>query len=65
MPRIKTAPSAVVAARKPIHYHLLLRPVLQRQFARASLWSFVVCCVVSYLIGDRYGQFRRYARLKI
>ena len=55
MPRIKTAPSAVPTARKPVHYHLLLRPVLQRRFARSSLWTFVVCCIVSFLIGDRYG----------
>lgn len=55
MPRIKTAPSAVPTARKPIHYHLLLRPVLQRRFARSSLWTFVVCCLVSFLIGDHYG----------
>jgi hypothetical protein len=55
MPRIKTAPSAVPTARKPVHYHLLLRPILQRRFARSSLWTFVVCCIVSFLIGDRYG----------
>lgn len=56
MPRIKTAPSAVPVARKPVHYHLLLRPVLQRRFARSSLWTFVVCCVVSYLVGKHYGS---------
>ena len=55
MPRIKTTPSAVVAARNPTHYHLILRPVLQRRFARSSLWTFVVCYAISYLMGDRHG----------
>jgi hypothetical protein len=58
MPRIKTGPSTVTALRKPVHYHMLFRPFLQRRFARASLWTFVVCCVVSFLIGDRYGNTR-------
>ena len=55
MPRIKTAPSAVVVARKPTHYHLILRPVLQKRFARSSVWTLVVCYVVSYLIGNSHG----------
>lgn len=54
MPRIKTAPSAVLAPRRPTHYHVILRPYLQRRFAHASLWTFVVCCIVSYLIGNRW-----------
>jgi hypothetical protein len=56
MPRIKTAPSVGATVRKPIHYHVVLRPVLQRRFARSSLWTLVVCCVVSYLISDRYSM---------
>lgn len=56
MPRIKTAPSAVTAARKPTHYHLILRPVLQRRFARSSLWTFVVCYAFSYLVGGSHGK---------
>jgi hypothetical protein len=51
MPRIKTAPSASIPARRPTHYHLLLRPVLQRSFARACSWCFVVCYIVSFLLG--------------
>src|SRR5437773_11653853 len=59
MPRIKTATSTVPTARKPVHFHLLLRPVLQKAFARSSLWTFVVCCAVSYLIGHRFGIHQR------
>ena len=55
MPRIKTAPSTVVPARRPVHYHLLLRPALQRSFARACAWCFVVSCIVSFLLGRPRG----------
>lgn len=62
MPRIKTGPSAVAALRKPVHYHMLFRPFLQRRFARTSLWTFVVSSIVSFLIGNRYGDLHAIIR---
>ena len=55
MPRIKAPPTITPTARKPVHFHVLLRSFLQKRFARCSMWTYFVCYIIAYVIGENYG----------